>query len=255
MTIAKEVIESIKKNIDLKALVEAKGIKLKKNGKGYFGLCPFHADKNPSLSINPSKNLWQCFGCGAAGDAIRFVELFDQVDFKEALKRLSGGGFTSPTPQPPAPQEKSLSIKDRKLLARVVAYYQHTLNEDSRGLTYLKQERGIVDHQSIKDFGAGFVNGTLLQILPDDPEVIAALKQIGILNAKGNEMFYNCAVFPLFDERGGSEPVRPKNRRCGRRRPAPVFGRPPLWPGQPSGGQPQPNPHLDRIDHRRPDLI
>ena len=79
------------KRTDLVALVQAKGITLKKSGKSHMGLCPFHADKNPSLSINIQKNLWQCFGCGAAGDAIRFIELFDQVDFKEAVKRLGFG--------------------------------------------------------------------------------------------------------------------------------------------------------------------
>jgi hypothetical protein len=73
MTIEKEVIEKAKRT-DLVALVQAKGIELKKNGKSWFGLCPFHADKNPSLSINPTKNLFKCFGCGAAGDAIRFVK-------------------------------------------------------------------------------------------------------------------------------------------------------------------------------------
>ncbi len=84
--IGKDRIEPIKQSVDLKALVEAKGITLKKNGKSWFGLCPFHADKNPSLSINPVKNLFQCFGCGAAGDVIRFVEMFDQADSKEAVK-------------------------------------------------------------------------------------------------------------------------------------------------------------------------
>ena len=88
--IEKERIEDIKTSVGLKDLLESKGIRLKKNGKGYFGLCPFHHDKNPSLSITPSKNEWHCFGCGAGGDVIRFVELFDRVDFKEAIKRLSG---------------------------------------------------------------------------------------------------------------------------------------------------------------------
>ena len=61
-----------------------------KNGKSWFGLCPFHNDHNPSLSVNPLTNLWQCFGCGAGGgNVIWFVELFDQVDFKEAVNRLS----------------------------------------------------------------------------------------------------------------------------------------------------------------------
>ncbi len=211
MTIAKEVIEQVKRT-DLVALVQAKGIELKKNGKGYFGLCPFHADKNPSLSINPTQNLFQCFGCGAAGDAIRFVELFDQVDFKEAVKRLSGNGFkTAAVKAEPEQPAKGLSVKERKLLARVVSYYQHTLTADSRGLNYLKQERGIGDNQSIKDFGAGYVNGTLLEILPDDPDIIQALKKIGILNAKGHEIFYNCIVFPLYSIRGGIENLYGRN--------------------------------------------
>ena len=85
----------------------------------------------------------------------------------------------------------------------MVSYYQHTLGaDDNRGLAYLKNERGIADNQSITDFGTGYANGTLLEILPEDPEVILALKRIGILNAKGHELFYNCVVFPLVDESG-----------------------------------------------------
>lgn len=202
MAIDKEKIEAIKQGVDLVALLQAKGIELKKNGKSWFGRCPFHADKNPSLSINPAKNLWQCFGCGAAGDVIRFVELIDQVDFKEAVRRLSDNGFKSSTPKPPAEPQSRLTVKDRKLLARVVAYYQHTLSQDGRGLAYLKEQRGIADNRSIKDFGVGYVNGTLLSILPDDPQVIDALKKIGILNARGHEFFYNCVVFPLNDTTG-----------------------------------------------------
>jgi DNA primase len=210
-TTAREIIDQAKRT-DLVALVRAKGIELKKNGKGYFGLCPFHADKNPSLSINPAKNLWQCFGCGAAGDAIRFVELFDQVDFRHAVKRLIDSDFKATTANCAAEEPaKTLSVKERKLLARVVSYYQHTLTKDGRGLNYLKQERGIADNQSLKDFGAGYANGTLLEILPDDPEIIAALKKVGILNAKGHEVFYNCVVFPLFNTKGGIESLYGRN--------------------------------------------
>ncbi len=204
--IEKERIAAIKAGVDLVALVQAKGIQLKKNGKSLFGLCPFHADKNPSLSVNPAKNLWQCFGCGAAGDVIRFVEMFDQVDFKEAVARLSVNGGRLPvakkTPSSKGDPPKVLTVKDRKLLARVVSYYQHTLSQDNRGLNYFKQDRGIADNQSLKDFGTGYANGTLLEILPEDPDVIKALKSIGILNAKGHEIFYNCVVFPLYNARG-----------------------------------------------------
>ena len=115
--IEKEIIESIKTSVEMLALAEAKGIKMKKNGKSYFGLCPFHDDHDPSLSVNPTTNLWQCFGCGAAGDVIRFVELHDKVDFKEAVKRLTDNGSKLPqrsTP-PKKPQEKPptlLTVKD-----------------------------------------------------------------------------------------------------------------------------------------------
>ncbi len=67
--IEKDTIESIKQDVDLKDLIESKGISLKKNGKGYFGRCPFHHDNTPSLSVTPSKNQWHCFGCGPAVSA------------------------------------------------------------------------------------------------------------------------------------------------------------------------------------------
>ncbi len=200
--IEKETIERIKRDVDLAALVRAKGVKLKKNGKSFFGLCPFHDDHNPSLSVNPSTNLWQCFGCGTGGDVIRFVELFDQVDFKKAVEILSDNGFKKTAVKPSTSIPKPLSVKERKLLGRVVSYYQHTLTEDNAGIDYLKNERGINDNQSLKDFGTGYANGTLLNILPEDEEIIQSLKTIGILNSKGKEIFYNCVVFPLYDTSG-----------------------------------------------------
>ncbi len=87
--VEKERIETIKKRVSLISLIESKGIALKKNGTSYFGLCPFHDDTNPSLSVNPTTNLWQCFGCGKGGDVIRFVEMFDKVPFPEAINLLT----------------------------------------------------------------------------------------------------------------------------------------------------------------------
>jgi DNA primase catalytic core len=77
-------------------------IQLRRTGKEYFGLCPFHADKNPSLSINDEKGLFHCFACGTSGDVIRFVELIENIPFKEACARLqiSHGEQFTPKPRP-----------------------------------------------------------------------------------------------------------------------------------------------------------
>ena len=69
-------------------VISAYGVKLRKSGREYVGLCPFHADKRPSLSVNQDKGLFHCFSCGEGGDVIRFIELAEQTDFKGALKIL-----------------------------------------------------------------------------------------------------------------------------------------------------------------------
>jgi DNA primase catalytic core len=199
--IEKETIQSIKQSVDVVALVKAKGVRLRKNGKSYFGLCPFHADKNPSFSVNPTNNLWQCFGCGAGGDVIRFVELFDQVDFKEAVKRLSDNGFKSSKRsakkrQPARP--RGLSAKLLKLLKRVIDFYHTAFCEDPRARQYLNQ-RGITDNTILSDFKIGFANGMLLNALPGEGDIYEQLKQIGVLSQKGHEHFYGHVTFPLYD--------------------------------------------------------
>ena len=198
-------LESIKQSVDLVALIRSRGVRLTKNGKSYKGLCPFHEDKKtPSFSVTPDKGLWHCFGCDKGGDAIRFVELIDGVDFKEAVKRLVAqvpAAVTGPAKTAVKEEITGISAADKKLLARVVSYYQHTFTEDQRGLDYLKG-RGIANTQTLTDFRLGFVNGSLKNILPDDPAVISTLKRLGILNQKGNEIFYNCVVVPLYDRDG-----------------------------------------------------
>jgi len=202
--IEKETIKRIKKDVDLAALVKAKGVELKKNGKSYFGLCPFHDDHNPSLSINPSTNLWQCFGCGAGGDVIRFVELFDQVDFKEAVKRLSDNGFKAAGQskrKKPSIKQPGLTAKQIKLLNRVIEFYHTAFCEDPRAKEYLIK-RGITDNAVFSDFKIGFANGTLLNTLPGEGDIFEQLKQIGVLTGKGNEHFYGYVTFPLYDING-----------------------------------------------------
>jgi len=208
LRISKADIEAIKKDHDLKAVIESYGVKLKKKGANYVGLCPFHKEKTPSFTVNPRTNLYHCFGCDAGGDVIGFVTKQEGIGFREAFERLSGNGKNGKkknssqqsaiSSQPPELKTQNSQLKTR-LLNRVVSFYHKSFCEDQRAMEYLKS-RGIADNSIFADFQIGYSNGTLLNTIPDEGDILDALKQIGILNDKGHEMFYGCVVFPVFDE-------------------------------------------------------
>lgn len=209
MLINREEIAAIKR-ADLRAVVESGGVVLKRKGTNWVGLCPFHDEKTPSFTVNPKTNLWHCFGCGAGGDAIGFLTKKDGLGFREAVEKLRGGnGKVVPTPSPalikgrggktdaPAP---TVPPQNRgRLLNRVVSFYHQTFCEDPRAREYLKA-RGITDAAAFENFQVGYANGTLLNTVPEEGDVRAALREAGILTERGRELFYGCAVFPVFDE-------------------------------------------------------
>lgn len=84
-----ETVERIRREISVQRLAEARGIQLRRMGKNMMGLCPFHQDKNPSLSITPSTNKWHCLGCGKGGTAIDWVMHTEGVSTRHALEMLS----------------------------------------------------------------------------------------------------------------------------------------------------------------------
>lgn len=206
MRISKTEIETIKQEHDLKAVIESYGVRLKKKGANYVGLCPFHEEKTPSFTVNPKTNLYHCFGCNAGGDVIGFVTKKEGIGFREAFDRLNGNG-NGKNGKPPKPkaQPSSLTaapvqpVNRSRLLNRVVSFYHKSFCEDQRAMEYLKS-RGITDNSIFSDFQIGFSNGTLLNTIPDEGDILDALKQIGILNDKGHEMFYGSVVFPVSDE-------------------------------------------------------
>ena len=202
-------INAIKDGVDLATFIQTCGIELKKSGKSYKGHCPFHEDKkSPSLSVTPSKKLWQCFGCGKGGDVIDFARQLNGSDFDSTIAKLEGHLAVTPSkkiksPKKPVKKKKeetpALTPAHYKLLQRVVDFYHTAFNEDFRAREYL-QDRGITDKSIFADYKVGFANGTLLNVLPDDGETVSQLKELGIINSKGREHFYGCATFPLFDE-------------------------------------------------------
>ncbi|MGH9314361.1 MAG: CHC2 zinc finger domain-containing protein [Vicinamibacterales bacterium] len=89
MPITREAIAQVKTANDLTAVVREHGIALRRRGRTYFGLCPFHQERTGSFAVSREAGLFHCFGCGAGGDVIRFVERAEHVSFPEAVRRLA----------------------------------------------------------------------------------------------------------------------------------------------------------------------
>ncbi len=105
-------LEKLKRDTDLVELVRARGVELKANGKDLVGLCPFHEEKEGSFRVNPSKNLFHCFGCGAKGSVIDLVMRFEGVTFRHAVEILRAGRPLSAAPASDRlPPKKSSTVK------------------------------------------------------------------------------------------------------------------------------------------------
>jgi DNA primase catalytic core len=201
---------AIKAAADLVAIIEAHGVALKKEGRDYVGLCPFHDDKTPSLRVTPGKGLWRCMGCEAAGNVIQFVARKENLTDREAALRLLGSlpgvqtasQLEKKKPSSPAVEPVAVPVNvAADLLARVAGFYARALHKDRAGLDYLGG-RGLAQPAMLESFRVGYCNGTLKTALPKTGEVVTQLQALGVLNAKGNEVFYGRVVVPIIDPAG-----------------------------------------------------
>ena len=143
-----------------------------------MGLCPLHLDHKPSFLVDPLKNLFYCYGCGHGGDLIRFVELYHQVSFGEAMALLRRSRCGS-------------------LLSEVARFYQVQLHRHPEAAEYLEQ-RGIHQPQVIEEFAMGYAPGRCLRHwLITLGYSLGELQQAGLVNAAGLDSFSHRIVFPL----------------------------------------------------------
>lgn len=211
-------IERVKRETDLVALVQSRGIELRKHGgKDFIGRCPFHADKEtPNFIVSPDKGLWHCMACGKAGNAIQFVQLHDGVSFRHAFELLAeghGAAFTAQSlthcntvPRLPCPLDPDAD--DATLFGQVVAYYHDRLKNSSVARRYLAA-RGLDDEELIERFQIGFADRSLGLRLPyrnrDQGERLRQrLQQLGLWRESGHEHFTGCVVVPFHDTSGNA---------------------------------------------------
>ncbi len=207
-------IERLKNEVSVQRLIEAAGIELKKTGKDLTGQCPFHEDDTASLVVTPAKNLWHCFGCGAAGGPIDWVMKKNGVSFRHAVELLrdgvsslaAGSGAVKRTTVRALEAPVALDVDEQVLLNQVIDYYHETLKTSPEALAYL-QTRGIASTEAAEHFKLGFADRTLGLRLPQKNRVAGAeirtrLQKIGIYRESGHEHFNGSLIVPVCDENG-----------------------------------------------------
>jgi DNA primase catalytic core len=192
MLIDKAMIQEVKARHELAAFIESKGIKLKRTGKVFQGLCPFHDDHKPSLIVDPEKQLWSCLGAckgngkKSSGDLYAFLMQLENLSFKEAHVAL-GGKLPEETPE-------AMKGKDRvEILTRTAELYHKNLLENPEAQEYLKG-RGFTNPDTWRAFKIGCGLGTLAA--KAEPK---RLKAVGLLTSTGRERFQGCITIPLLD--------------------------------------------------------
>jgi len=155
-----EIIDEVRSANDIVDVVSSY-VKIQKKGANYMGLCPFHAEKSPSFSVSPSKQLFHCFGCGVGGDVIAFIRQYENYSFTEALTLLAKRANIE-LPQVSdndraKNDEKNIILEINKTAAKY--FYENLLSKEGEiGLKYFK-DRGL-ESRHITHFGLGFAKKT-----------------------------------------------------------------------------------------------
>ncbi len=185
-------------------------VALKKKGRNFFGLCPFHNEKTPSFSVNPDKQIFHCFGCGAGGNVFTFVQKQDGVGFPEAVRSLAKRARI-PIPEP---ETEDLSVTQHKealyYANQFAATFFHEMLFSEAGaaaLAYAKQ-RGF-DEKALRDFGIGYAPAAwdaFLNHANKHQLKTETLVEAGLATARDDGGFYdrfrNRLMFPIHNQSG-----------------------------------------------------
>ena len=179
-------------------------VSLKKAGSNYKGLCPFHNEKTPSFNVNEQKQIFKCFGCGASGDVIGFVEKYYNLDFRGACEMLANeygiditGSFGG------SEQKKELYEINRQA---AMFFYKSLRQGMNPGYTYMKN-RGITE-ETMNKFGIGYADGrwqSLLEHMESLGISRQKLYELGLVSRKDDryyDKFRDRVIFPIINTSG-----------------------------------------------------
>jgi len=205
----KQNIEELKKQFDIVQYI-GQEISLHKNGRGFVGLCPFHDDHNPSFCVNAETQTYKCFGCGASGDILTYIQKKGGIDFKEAVHILSekAGMFDGSLVKEKNPVRiENLSGRVQgnlrsQAVNRLIDHYHRQLLNSPEAKDYLER-RKLFSGQLIETFQIGYADGALLDHITPEHEDYPLLKAAGFI-AKGKsgkpdyEYFRGYIIAPFY---------------------------------------------------------
>lgn len=191
-------VELIRKSNDIVEVISSY-LPLTKKGKNYFGVCPFHDDTNPSMSVSSDKQIYKCFSCGASGNVITFVMDYEKVDFKEALSILAkraGIDFIKSNVK----EKEAQFDKYYKMYDLALKLYQNNINSKygTDAIKYL--ENRYITKEIIKEFkiGLSLDKNELTKILLNKGYTNKEIEDYGLSNGI-YDLYFNRIMFPLFD--------------------------------------------------------
>ncbi len=194
-------VEQLKNNIDIVDII-SNYIEVKKAGANFKANCPFHGEKTPSFVISPTKQIYHCFGCGVGGDAIKFVQEYEKLNYPEALEKIASMMNFSLA----YTKGGSDNSEARRLLEQLQEWYFKNLDHAPTAMEYLKN-RGITQ-QSIEKFGIGYVGSSneLMNFLSSSFLPLPKAEEAGVVAQRERGGFYARLIeritFPIYSSSG-----------------------------------------------------
>ncbi|EAB5284822.1 DNA primase [Campylobacter jejuni] len=199
--ITKESIENLSQRLNIVDIIE-NYIEVKKQGSSFVCICPFHADKNPSMHINPTKGFYHCFACKAGGDAFKFVMDYEKLSFTDAVEKVASlSNFTLSYTKEKQENKKEL----KSILPSLNAYFKDNLKHHKEVLTYLYQR--ALNDKDIAKFELGFAGASedSIRLLQNQKIPLEDAMSVGALKKDENNEFYASFIwritFPIYDHK------------------------------------------------------
>jgi DNA primase len=211
-----DTIDLVKQRVDIVDLI-SEHIVLRKQGKDFVGLCPFHDDKSPSFSVSPSKQFYYCFSCGAGGNGIKFLMELNKRSFADVILDLAKR-YQVPVktlePQQRQELQRQISLREQlyEVLALTARFYEHALHQSQgeQALLYLRNDRHLRD-ETIQQFQLGYAPSgwqTLYGYLVEQKRYpVELIEQAGLIIPRQGERGYydrfrHRLMIPIHDLQG-----------------------------------------------------